>query len=87
MAGGLPAMPVVKADAYGHGMVPVARALEAAGVKALCVATLDEAVVLRDAGITAPVLVLYPIPAAAASLAARLGVAVASGGGPARESL
>ena len=32
MAGGLPAMPVVKADAYGHGMVPVARALEAAGV-------------------------------------------------------
>jgi alanine racemase len=87
MAGGLPAMPVVKADAYGHGMVPVARALEAAGVEALCVATLDEAVVLRDAGITAPVLVLYPIPAAAVQLAVRLGVAVASGGGPALDAL
>jgi alanine racemase len=87
MAGGLPAMPVVKADAYGHGMVPVARALEAAGVEALCVATLDEAVVLREAGIAAPVLVLYPIPAAAAQLAVRLGVAVASGGGPALEAL
>ena len=87
MAGGLPAMPVVKADAYGHGMVPVARALEAAGVEALCVATLDEAVVLREAGIAAPVLVLYPIPPAVAPLAVGLRVAVASGGGPALDGL
>ena len=53
VAGGLPVMPVVKADAYGHGMVPVARALEAAGVDGLCVATLDEALALREAGIAA----------------------------------
>jgi alanine racemase len=87
MAGGLPAMPVVKADAYGHGMVPVARALETAGVEALCVATLDEAVVLREAGIAAPVLVLYPIPAVEAVLAARLGVTVATGGGRALDAI
>ncbi|HKF84325.1 MAG TPA: alanine racemase, partial [Candidatus Limnocylindrales bacterium] len=49
--------PVVKADAYGHGAVPVALALEAAGVDGLSVATLDEAVELRDAGVAVPLLV------------------------------
>ena len=38
--------PVVKADAYGHGMIEVGRAL-APIVEALCVATLDEAIALR----------------------------------------
>lgn len=49
-------MAVVKADGYGHGMVPVARAALQAGASALGVCTLDEALTLRRAGITAPVL-------------------------------
>ena len=49
---------VVKADAYGHGMVPVARAALGAGATWLAVATADEAAALRAAGIDAPVLVL-----------------------------
>ena len=46
----VPIRPVVKADAYGHGAVPIARALEDAGVDGLCVATFDEAMELRDGG-------------------------------------
>jgi alanine racemase len=53
---------VVKADAYGHGAVPVARAITAAGVAMLSVATFDEGVELRQAGITVPILVLFSIP-------------------------
>ena len=53
---------VVKANAYGHGLVPVARAL-APHVARLCVYALEEAVVLRDAGIDAPIHVLGPVPA------------------------
>jgi alanine racemase len=53
---------VVKADAYGHGAVPVARALVGAGVRSLAVATFDEGVELRRAGLTVPILVLYPVP-------------------------
>lgn len=49
---------VVKADAYGHGAVAVSRALLRMGVAALGVATLPEGVILREAGITAPILVL-----------------------------
>ena len=49
---------VVKADAYGHGMVSVARRLLNAGAWGAAVATVDEAVTLRDAGIAAPVLIL-----------------------------
>ncbi|MFI5259354.1 MAG: alanine racemase [Candidatus Limnocylindrales bacterium] len=55
--------PVVKADAYGHGAVAVARALVADGIRSLSVATFDEALELRQAGIEVPVLVLFPIPA------------------------
>ena len=51
-------MTVVKADAYGHGAVPVARALEEAGVDGLGVCCVDEAVELRTGGVKAPVLVL-----------------------------
>ena len=46
----------VKANGYGHGMVPAARAALAGGAAWLGVADLDEAVALRRAGITAPVL-------------------------------
>ena len=51
-------MAVVKADAYGHGAVETARAAVSAGADALAVARLGEAVELRHAGITAPVLIL-----------------------------
>ncbi|HYZ17452.1 MAG TPA: alanine racemase [Candidatus Acidoferrum sp.] len=54
--------PVVKANAYGHGLVPVARALEPQAAR-LCVYALEEAVALRDAGIRAPIHVLGPVPA------------------------
>lgn len=47
---------VVKADAYGHGMIEVARKLEAAGVDYLGVADIDEALALRDASIDLPIL-------------------------------
>ena len=70
---------VVKADAYGHGAVPVAYAALAAGARGLCVATLDEALELRAAGIRAPVLVLFQVPADGAAVAARAGVAIAAG--------
>ncbi len=51
---------IVKANAYGHGLVPVSRACLEAGCTLLCVAILEEAVRLRDGGVTAPVLVLGP---------------------------
>ena len=50
-------MAVVKADAYGHGAVPVARAALEAGADALAVVTAEEGAELRGAGITAPILV------------------------------
>ncbi|MBO4204750.1 alanine racemase [Micromonospora echinofusca] len=49
-------MAVVKADGYGHGMLPAARAALDAGATALGVCTLDEALTLRRGGVTAPVL-------------------------------
>ena len=49
-------MAVVKARAYGHGAVPVARAAVAAGADWLGVAEIDEALELRQAGIEAPIL-------------------------------
>jgi alanine racemase len=70
---------VVKADAYGHGAIPVARALEAAGADGFCVAAVDEALALRGAGIERPILVLYPIPTALVGAAAREAIAVTAG--------
>lgn len=46
----------VKANAYGHGVVEVSKALLSVGVHGLGVATIEEAVELRDAGIVAPIL-------------------------------
>jgi alanine racemase len=51
-------MAVVKADAYGHGAVTVARTAVAAGANWLGVATIPEGIELRQAGIDAPILVL-----------------------------
>ena len=48
---------VLKANAYGHGAAPVALALEAAGASMLACADIEEAIVLRDAGVRVPILV------------------------------
>ncbi len=58
LTGGLPVMGVVKADAYGHGALPLARSLAAAGIEWLAVALLEEAVELRRGGIATPILVM-----------------------------
>ena len=55
---------VVKANAYGHGAVPVARKLEELGADYLAVACLDEAEELRRSGISAPILILGVTPPA-----------------------
>jgi alanine racemase len=55
---------VVKADAYGHGAVHVSRMLERAGCEYLGVACLSEAVLLREAGIRLPILILGHTPGA-----------------------
>ncbi|MFO7840501.1 MAG: alanine racemase [Desulfosalsimonadaceae bacterium] len=55
-------MAVVKANAYGHGLLPVARRTLASGADCLGVARLGEAVYLRDAGIAAPILIFGYTP-------------------------
>jgi alanine racemase len=71
---------VVKADAYGHGAVPVALAAVGAGARRLGVATVEEGEALRAAGIAVPILVLSEVPdaAAPAAVAARLTPVVCS---------
>jgi alanine racemase len=54
----VPVMGIVKANAYGHGLVPVARHLVRSGVDQLGVAFLEEGIALRRAGIRVPILVL-----------------------------
>ena len=54
---------VVKADGYGHGAAPVARAALDAGASLLAVALVEEGAALRASGITAPILVLSEPPA------------------------
>jgi len=51
-------MPIVKANAYGHGLVDVARHLVGLGTTSLGVALLEEAIMLREAGVTLPILVM-----------------------------
>lgn len=51
-------MPVVKADAYRHGAVEVSRTLEREGARWFAVSNTDEGVILREAGITARILVM-----------------------------
>ena len=57
-----PARPafVVKGNAYGHGLVETALAIEPYSAR-ICVFSLDEALALRDGGVTAPILVLGPV--------------------------
>lgn len=61
-------MAVVKADAYGHGAVPVARTALASGADRLAVATIEEAIELRGAGIAAPLHLLSEPPPSAVDL-------------------
>jgi alanine racemase len=59
--GGAKVLAVVKADAYGHGVVPVARRLQANGVDGFGVALAEEGFELREAGIHVPIVVLNGI--------------------------
>ena len=65
---------VVKADAYGMGAVPVAWSLKAEGADFFGVATPDEALELKEAGITDPVLVLGSSPYDTAETYVKLGI-------------
>lgn len=59
-AGGADLLPVVKADAYGLGAIPVVTALESLKPWGFAVATVDEGVALRNAGVRRPILVFTP---------------------------
>jgi len=74
LAGPAGVMAVVKADGYGHGLVPSARAVLAGGAAWLGVAFLEEALALRAAGITAPVLAWLWAPQDDLAPAVRAGV-------------
>ena len=60
LAKGSEVLPVVKANAYGHGLAPVSKALVQAGARMLAVAFVQEGVALRKAGVKVPILVLTP---------------------------
>ncbi|MHC1782051.1 MAG: alanine racemase [Anaerolineaceae bacterium] len=67
-------MAVVKANAYGHGAVPVAKVALAAGATRLAVHRLNEAVELRQAGLTAPILIMGYTPPEGARQVVRWGL-------------
>ena len=73
-AGAAGVMAVVKADAYGHGLLPSARAALAGGATWLGVAQLAEAIALRAGGVTAPVLSWLHAPGAGFAEAIRADV-------------
>ncbi len=52
-------MPVIKSDAYGHGLVPVARALAEAGARRFAVGTVAEGMALREAGLRQKIVVCW----------------------------
>jgi alanine racemase len=60
LAKGSGVLPVVKANAYGHGLIPIAKTLVKAGAKILAVAFVQEGLDLRKAGVKIPILVLTP---------------------------
>jgi alanine racemase len=76
LAGEAQVMAVVKANAYGHGAVPVAQAALQAGARWLGVARVDEGLALRAAGLSTPVLVLGYTPPAQAAEAIAAGLAL-----------
>ena len=71
LPGGTRFLGVVKADAYGHGAVPVSRYLVELGAEYLAVSNIEEAIQLRRGGIRGPILILgYTPPELADSLVA-----------------
>ncbi|MFC6171429.1 alanine racemase [Loigolactobacillus jiayinensis] len=70
---------VVKANGYGHGMIEVATTARHAGATGFCVAILDEALALRQAGFTEPILVLGITSPAYAKLAATAHISLTVG--------
>ena len=68
---------VIKANAYGHGAIRVGQALEGAGAAGLAVSNLEEALELRDGGITSPILVLGGLRPEALALASQHHLTVA----------
>ena len=70
-------MAVIKSDAYGHGMIPVAQALERENPPFFAVFELQEAVALREAGCTIPILVLLGIMPEEAATAIDYGLTIA----------
>ncbi|HZU53866.1 MAG TPA: alanine racemase, partial [Holophagaceae bacterium] len=68
---------VIKANAYGHGAVPVGRALQEGGAAGLAVSSLEEGLELREGGIHIPVLILGGLRPEALPLASVNGLAVA----------
>jgi alanine racemase len=77
--GGAEVMAVVKSDGYGHGMIPTATAALAGGATWLGVGHVGEAVELRRAGVTAPVLCLLAAPDAPHGRAITLGIDLSVG--------
>ena len=65
---------VVKANAYGHGAVPIARCLQSAGIDHFAVALLEEAAELRSSGINTPILVMGALEPAQMDAVVRLEV-------------
>jgi alanine racemase len=77
--GGSQVMAVVKQDAYGHGAIPCAQAALAGGATWLGVAHIDEALALRAAGVTAPILCLMGVPHEAHEEAILAGIDLTAG--------
>jgi alanine racemase len=77
MVGSKHAAFVVKSNAYGHGLVEIALATEPFA-RRVCVYALEEAIALRDGGVTKPILVLGPVPPEALNdaMAAKLDLAL-----------
>ncbi len=73
---GIKVMATVKADAYGHGLLPVAQKLVSCGAEYLGVASIDEGIRLRNAGIRTPILVLGGVLPGDAKAVLEYGLAV-----------
>jgi alanine racemase len=69
-------MPVIKANAYGHGVIPVANTVVAAGAKYLAVSSLEEALEIRYADITVPILIFGYVPIEFANLIVKYNLTV-----------
>lgn len=77
VAGGREVWGVVKANAYGHGAVPVGRTLAAAGAHGLAVSSLEEGLELRHGGVSCPILVLGGLRSEALPAASAEGLTIA----------